>query len=63
MLALPGAENPGLTLMEQNKNIPSNSRETRMPRTIELCGAAASFVMFTVGLVSLVTVLGGFAVG
>jgi hypothetical protein len=34
-----------------------------MPRTIELCGAAASFVMFTVGLISLITVVGGLAVG
>jgi hypothetical protein len=34
-----------------------------MPKTLELCGAAASFVMFTVGLVSFVTMLGALAVG
>ena len=32
-----------------------------MPRTLELCGAAASLVMFTAGLVSLVTILGALA--
>ena len=32
-----------------------------MPKTLELCGAAASFVMFTVGLISFVTVFGALA--
>jgi len=34
-----------------------------VPKTLELCGAAASFVMFTFGLVSFVTVLGALAGG
>ena len=32
-----------------------------MPRPLELCGAAASFVMFLSGLVSVKTVLGALA--
>jgi hypothetical protein len=32
-----------------------------MPRPLELCGAAASFVMFLAGLVSFVTVIGALA--
>jgi len=32
-----------------------------MSRTLELCGAAASFVMFLSGLVSVVTVFGALA--
>ena len=32
-----------------------------MPQPLELCGAAASFVMFIAGLVSFVTVIGALA--
>jgi hypothetical protein len=46
-----------------SENIPSNFMEIPLPPTLELCSDAAGFVIFLIGLVSLVTVAGGIAAG